>query len=194
MARLTRLGLLAVVLAGCNLPVTPWARFVPASVPYYKQTDFEARFNNWKSGKSAYTWTIQYRATALSEAALVIRSEGASSFGPLLSGSTGTGGGSFTPPRTELVKLVDDLLTTKVFDLYDGFYGAYDQGGGLIGPQLKVEIAGLVKQVSYDEDLSPSMSWEAASIQRATEAVKALGLRYVKAASASPSPAASTKP
>lgn len=183
------------VLAGCQLPVTPWARFSAYAVPYHTQDDFKRRFDQWKAGR-AVSWTLTYRASAFSENALVLRSEGASSFGPRLVG-TGDPGQEFTPPRAELVQLVEDLLTTKIFDLYDGHYGAYDQGGGLRGPELRAEVGGLQKMLSYDEDLSATTSWEAAALQRASQAITAVGLKYINgkgAASPSPTPAPTAAP
>lgn len=180
------------VLAGCQLPVTPWARFSAYAVPYHAQDDFKKRFDSWKAGR-AVSWTLTYRASAHSDNALVLRSEGVSSFGPRLVG-TGDPGQEFTPPRAELVRLVDDLLTTKIFDLYDGHYGAYDQGGGLRGPELRAEVGGLQKLLSYDEDLNASTSWEAAALQRASQAITALGLKYINGKGASPPPEPTAAP
>ena len=166
------------LLAGCQLPVTPWARFTAYAVPYHTQDDFKKRLDLWKSGK-AVSWTLTYRASAHSDSALVIRSAGTSSFGPRLAG-TGATGGEFTPTRAELSALIDELTTAKIFDLYDGHYGAYDQGGGLRGPEMRFEVSGLLKQLSYDDDLSASTSWEAAALQKASQAVTALGLKYIR--------------
>lgn len=173
--------LMALVLAGCpfQLPVSPLVRFTAFGVPYNTQEDFQKRFQSWKSGKPQ-PWTMRLRATALSDSSIILHSDEPSSLGPKLVGGTGTTGQTFKPTRAELVKLVDDVLTTKVFDLYDGHYGAYDQGGGIIGPDIVIQIGGLEKHVSYDEDLSASTSWEAGAIQRTSEAIKALGLKYLK--------------
>ena len=180
------------IVAGCQLPVTPWVRFSAYAVPYHAQDDFKKRLDAWKAGKAA-PWSITYRASAHSDSALVLRSEGASSFGPRFAG-TGDTGGEFTPTRQELATLVDDLTTTKVFDLYDGHYGAIDQGGGLRGPELRFEVNGLQKQLSFDEDLSASTSWEAAALQRASQAITTLGLKYLRKAGASPTPAPTAAP
>jgi hypothetical protein len=64
-------------------------------------------------------------------------------------------------------------LTNARSDLYDGHYGAYDQGGGL-RPELRIDGQD-AKLVSYDEDLSASTSWEAAALQKASQAITALG-------------------
>lgn len=176
------------IAAGCQLPVTPWARFTAYSVPYHGQDDFKKRFDAWRTGRGV-SWTLTYRASAHSDSALVLRSEGASSFGPRLVGTSDTGG-EFTPTRAELALLVDELTTSKIFDLYDGHYGAYDQGGGLRGPEMRIEVGGLLKLLSYDDDLNASTSWEAAALQRASQAVTTLGLRYIRKAGASPAPSA----
>ncbi|MEB3223302.1 MAG: hypothetical protein VKS61_14600, partial [Candidatus Sericytochromatia bacterium] len=135
----------------------------------------------------AVTWTVSFRATAHTESALVVASQGPSSYGAQVTGS-GARGGTFTPSRTELLSLSERLLETRLFDLYDGHYGAYDQGGGLVGPELRVEIGGLLKHVSYDQDLSPSLSWEAMALRDASDAVTALGLKYLRQAAAAPRP------
>jgi hypothetical protein len=178
--------------AGCQLPVTPWARFTAYPVPYRTQADFERRFDAWASGK-VVTWTLTYRANAHADSALVLRSSGPSSFGPRLAGTNGTGG-EFTPTRAELRAVLQEMITAKVFDLYDGHYGAYDQGGGLRGPEIKMDVEGMVKQLSYDEDLSPSASWEAAALQKASAAITALGIKYIRKIGASPAPTATASP
>ncbi len=175
-----------VVLAGCQLPVSPFARFTAFAVPYHSQEEFKKRLDAWKGGR-AMSWTLTYRASAHSDSALVLRSEGTSSFGPRLAGTADTGG-EFTPTKAELTLLIDELTTSKIFDLYDGHYGAYDQGGGLRGPELRMEVGGLLKHLSYDEDLSASASWEAAALQRASQAVTTLGLRYIRKGGATPAP------
>lgn len=183
------------LVAGCQLPVTPWVRFTAFPVPYHPQDDYVKRLDAWKAGRGQ-GWTITYRASAHSDASLVLRSEGSSSFGPRFAG-TGDTGGEFTPPRAELVALVDELVTTKVFDLYDGHYGAYDQGGGLRGPELRFEVGGVLKQLSFDEDLAASTSWEAASLQRASQLITTMGLKYLRRGatpSAAPSAAPSARP
>lgn len=169
-----------VLLTGCPIqwPVSPLVRFTAFGIPYRTQDDFKSRFNTWKAGKSQ-PWSVRMRATALSESSIIINSDEASSLGPKLAGGTNPGN-TFTPTKAELSKLIDDLLVTKVFDLYDGHYGAYDQGGGLIGPDLVVTIGGIEKHVSYDESLPASVSWEAGAIKGATDAVRALGLKYIK--------------
>ncbi|MEB3328147.1 MAG: hypothetical protein VKQ33_02815 [Candidatus Sericytochromatia bacterium] len=186
-------ALAAAVLAlgGCDLvylPVNPVVRFSAFQVPYYRQDEFARRFQAWRAGK-VVTWTVSFRATAHSESALVIASQGPSTYGAQMSGSGGRGG-TFTPSRTELLALTERLLETRLFDLYDGHYGAYDQGGGLVGPELRVELGGLLKHVSYDQDLAPSLSWEATALRDASEAVMALGLKYLRRAGASPRPSA----
>ena len=169
-----------VFLTGCpfTLPVSPLVRFTAFGIPYRTQDDFKTRFTSWKAGRSQ-PWSMRLRATALSEASIIINSDEPSSLGPKLAGGTNPGN-TFSPTKAELGKLIDDILVTKVFDLYDGHYGAYDQGGGLIGPDLFVSISGIEKHVSYDEDLSPSVSWEAGAIKGATDVIRTLGLKYIK--------------
>jgi hypothetical protein len=195
--RAVRLACVAAVsiLCGCNLvymPVNPVVKFSAFQVPYYRQDEFARRFQAWRSGK-AVTWTISFRATAHTESALVIASQGPSTYGAQMSGAGGRGG-TFTPSRTELLALSERLLETRLFDLYDGHYGAFDQGGGLVGPEIRVEIGGMLKHVSYDQDLSPSLSWEATALRDASDAVMALGLKHLRQKAASPRPAPVSPP
>lgn len=177
-AGLALAALLFLTACPLQLPVSPFVRFTAFGVPYRTQDEFKSRFASWKSGRGQ-PWSMRLRANAIAEAAIILNSDEPSSLGPRLAGGTNTGQ-TFTPTRAELSKLVDDLLSTKVFDLYDGHYGAYDTGGGLIGPDLVVTIGGIEKHVSYDEDLSPSISWEAGAVGKASEAIRNLGLKYLK--------------
>ncbi|MEB3196415.1 MAG: hypothetical protein VKP62_04355 [Candidatus Sericytochromatia bacterium] len=167
---------LSLALLACYLPVSPLVRFSAFQVPYYRHDDFARPFSQWKAGR-AVSWTLRYKATAHSDSELVIPHSGPASFGSQMTGSGGRGG-QFTPTRAELVKLVDALLDSRVFELYDGHYGAYDMGGGLIGPEMRIEVAGILKHVSYDRDLPPAISWEAVALTQAAGAITALGLKY----------------
>lgn len=173
-------------LGACFLPVNPLVRFSAYQVPYFRQDDFARPFNQWKAGRPV-EWTIRYRSTPHSDAELVIPHTGPAIYGAQMTGSGGRGG-SFTPTRAELVKLVDSLLESKVFDLFDGHYGAYNQGGGLQGPEIRFEVAGVLKHVSFDRDIPVSLSWEAGALDAASRAIRNLGLRYIGRPSASPSP------
>lgn len=164
-------------LGACFLPVNPLVRFSAYQVPYFRQDDFARLLNQWKSGRPV-VWTIRYRATPHSDSELVIPHTGAAIYGAQTTGSGGRGG-NFTPTRAELIKMVDALLESKVFDLFDGHYGAYNQGGGLQGPEIRIEVGGLLKHVSFDLDLPPSLSWEAGALDSANRAIANLGLRYI---------------
>jgi hypothetical protein len=173
-------------LSACFLPVNPLVRFSAYQVPYLRQDEFERPLNQWKAGRPVQ-WTIRYRATAHSDSELVIPSEGPAIYGSQMTGSGGRGG-TFTPTRAELVKLIDTILETKIFDLFDGHYGAYNQGGGLQGPEMRFEISGMLKHVSFDTDLPTSLSWEADALMRTSRAIAAVGLRYINRPQPSPSP------
>lgn len=178
-------------LGACFLPVNPLVRFSAYQVPYFRQDDFARPFSQWKAGRPV-VWTIRYRATPHSDSELVIPHAGPAIYGAQMTGSGGRGG-SFTPSRAELVKLVDALLESKVFDLFDGHYGAYNQGGGLQGPEIRFEVAGVLKHVSFDRDLPVSLSWEAGALDMASRAIESLGLRYMGKPAASPTPRPSAR-
>ncbi|MDB5099460.1 MAG: hypothetical protein JWM80_3881 [Cyanobacteria bacterium RYN_339] len=166
-------------LAGCNkIPVTPWVNFTPYANPLFDHTDFENVLAAWKSGK-AVTWEIRFKGTGLSDQELVIKSTGEGNLGPRLpSGSSTTR--TFKATNAQLIAVVDSITDSGVLSLYDGHYGAYSQGGGAGGPELTITIGTLVKHVSKDESLSPSISREASSIQKASDAVADLALKYIK--------------
>jgi hypothetical protein len=166
-------------LAGCNaVPVTPWVNFTPYSNPLFDHADFENLLTLWKSGK-AVTWEVRFKGTSFSDQELVIKSTGEGNLGPRLpSGTTTTR--TFKATNTELIQVVNAITDSGVLSLYDGHYGAYSQAGGAGGPELTFTVGTLVKHVSKDEALSPSISREASAIQKASDAVADLALKYIK--------------
>lgn len=160
--------------AGCQLPVTPLVTFTPYQTPLYTQKDFERQFASWKAGRPV-TWEVQFKGTAFSESELVVRSNVPSSYGARLPGQASR---EFTPTPEELSVVVNKLLAVKLFDLYDGHYGALTQAGGVGGPDIEIRVGGLLKHVSKDEDLQ--FGWEAAAIKSAADVMVALGLKYIK--------------
>lgn len=165
--------LLATLAGGCMMPVSPLVNFTPYSNPYVTKENFETQFQAWKSGRQV-TWTIHYKGSSFSEQELVIGSDGKSSLGGQLPG----GEQSFTVSKADLSKLVDTLIQSGMFSLYDGHYGAWTQGGGAGGPQIRVTIGGLEKRVSKDQSLD--VGWEADAIQKASDAIASTALKYLK--------------
>lgn len=166
-------ALLATLAGGCMMPVSPLVNFTPYSNPYVTKDNFETQFTAWKAGRQV-TWTINYKGTSFSDQELVIPSDGKASLGGQLPG----GEQQFTVTRTDLGKLVDTLVSSGMFGLYDGHYGAWTQGGGLGGPQIKVTIGGLEKRVSKDQSLD--IGWESDAIQKASDAIASTALKYLK--------------
>jgi hypothetical protein len=165
-------------LAGCNaVPVTPWVNFQPYANPLFDHTDFENLLNAWRSGK-AVTWQIQFKGTSFSDQLLVIKSTGEGSLGPALPGGSANTR-SFKATNAELIAVTNAIVDSGVLSLYDGHYGAYAQGGGAGGPELTFTVGTLVKHVSKDEALSPSISHEAGAIQKASDAIADLALKYI---------------
>lgn len=163
------------VVAAC---VSPQVNFTPYQNPYFPKEEFERQLNAWKAGQGV-SWQLTYRGSAFADAELVINSEGPSSLGHQLpAGSQGTR--TFTPQRAELAAVVDKLVGSQVFALYDGHYGAWTQGGGVGGPDVRIRVAGMEKRVSRDPGLSPYVSWEASAIQGVSDAVVELARKYVK--------------
>lgn len=169
----------ALLLTACiPLPVNPAVNFTPYQNPWYPKEDFERLLNSWKSGR-AVPWQIRYRGSAFSDSELVIESTGQGSLGPRLPGA-GQQTETFTLSKDELKKLVDDMLASGVFGLYDGHYGAYTQGGGVGGPEIMATVGTLEKRVSKDPSLSSSISLEAGAIQAASDAIVKLALAKLK--------------
>lgn len=165
-------------LAGCNaIPVTPWVSFQAYSNPLFNRSDFETLLNAWKQGK-AIAWDIRFRGTAFSDQVLVIKSTGEGSLGPVLPNATNPAR-SFKATNAELINVVNSITDSGVLGLYDGHYGAYTQGGGAGGPEITLTVGTLVKHVSKDDALSPSISREASAIQKASDAIADLALKYI---------------
>ncbi len=186
MRRVALGGALLALLGACEyiqLPVSPLVKFSAYTNPYFRQADFEKQFAAWKAGRGS--WEIQMRGSTFSDRELVLHGSGTSAFGPRLPGPGSPAVISFTPTRAELVQVVDRLLACKVFDLYDGHYGAYTQGGGVGGPDLLIKVGGLEKHVSKDEELTSG--WEADAIRAAADAVVLLGTKYTQRPGAAPS-------
>lgn len=178
MRRIATLVVLA-CLAGCNvIPVTPWVNFQPYANPLFDKADFDNLINAWKQGR-AVTWQIQFKGTSFSNQLLVIKSTGEGSLGPSLPTATTTAR-AFKATNAELIAVVNAIDDSGVLSLYDGHYGAYSQGGGAGGPELTFTVGTLVKHVSKDEALSPSFSHEAGAIQKASDAIADLALKYIK--------------
>lgn len=175
------LGLTALTLASCGLvPVSPLVMHQPYQVPYFAPEDFESLLNRWKQGQTV-DWSFSLRATAFSDNWLVLRSSGSSSFGPQVVQTPTSGTAkSFTPTKAELSRAIDRINASKVFVLYDGRYAAYGFGGGTGGPELELKVGNLLKKVGKDEGLPTWMSWESAAIQEAADAVREVGLRYLR--------------
>lgn len=172
---------LALGLGACGLvPVSPLVNHQPYQVPYFPPEDFESLLNRWKQGQTV-DWEFRLRATAFSDNQLSLRSSGSSGFGPPQVAAPTTGNAtSFTPSRAELSRVVDQVIASKVFVLYDGRYAAYGFGGGTGGPELELRVGNLLKKVGKDEGLPGWMSWESTAIQGAVDAIRDLGLRYLR--------------
>lgn len=165
----------AVLLAGC---ASPLVNFTQHQTPTYPKEQFDQHFALWKAGKNA-TWEVRYKGTSFSEDELAITSDGQGSLGARL--PTGSKQAqAFTVPRAELGKLVDKLVASNIFSLWDGHYGAWTQGGGVGGAEVRVVAGGLEKRVSKDPGLSTTLSWESASIQAAVDAILDLSRKYIK--------------
>lgn len=170
---------LTAALAGCGLvPVTPWVKYTAYSTPIVDHQEFEDAFTAWKSGQSV-SWTLRFKGSDFADQVLTIASSGTCSLGAALP-TANTTSKTFKVSTSELQSLATQLIATGVFTLYDGHYGAYLQGGGQGGPDLDVTIGGLEKHVSKDDSLSAGVSREADIINKASNAVADLALKYVK--------------
>jgi hypothetical protein len=167
--------LVSVLVAGC---ASPLVNFTQHQTPTYPKEQFDQHFALWKSGRNA-TWEVRYKGTSFSEDELVISSDGQGSLGARLP-TGGKQAQAFTVPRAELGKLVDKLVASNIFGLWDGHYGAWTQGGGVGGAEIRVLAGNLEKRVSKDPGLSTTLSWESASIQAASDAILELSRKYIK--------------
>lgn len=166
---------LAVLLTGC---VSPLVNFTAYSNPYFPKDQFEAVFNSWKAGR-AVTWEAHYKGTAFSEDELVVSSDGKGSLGPRLPGGSKQTQ-AFTVTKADLAKLVDRMVGSGIFGLYDGYYGGWSQSTGQGGSEIRVLASGLEKRVARDPNLSTAVSLEASSIQTACDAMLEIANKYVK--------------
>jgi hypothetical protein len=166
---------LATLVTGCQLPVSPLVNFTPYSNPYVPKENFETQFTAWKAGRSV-PWTITYQGTGFSAQELIIASDGKASMGGQLPGTNNEA--AFTITKSDLTKMVDAVIATGMFGLYDGHYGAWTQAGGAGGPQIRVTIGGLEKRVSKYTNLD--IGWEADAIQKASDAIASTALKYLK--------------
>lgn len=169
----------ALGVAGCNyVPVTPWVAFTAYSNPNFDHTDFETQLNLWKQGHPV-VWTVHFSSSEFVDQQLVIASNGLCSLGPPLP-TTGKTTRTFRPTQSELSGLVDTLIGSGIFSLYDGHYGAYLQAGGTGGPDMTITVNDLIKHVSKDDNLNASVSHEASIIEKASNAVADLALKYLQ--------------
>jgi hypothetical protein len=164
-------------LAGCGaVPVTPWVKFTPYSNPVFDHQQFEDALNSWKTGRNV-VWTVRFKSSDFADQELMLAGTGECSLGPrLATGSQQTR--NFKPTKAELDHVIDRLIQSGVFTLYDGHYGPYSQGGGQGGPELTVIVNGQEKHVSKDAGLS--FSREGDIIGAASEAVADVALAYIK--------------
>lgn len=165
----------AMVVAGC---VSPLVNHTPYANPTFPKEEFERLFTAWKGGRNV-AWEIHYRGTALADQQLVLKSTGEGSLGSRLPGVEKQPR-TFTATKTELTRVVDKLNESGLFGLYDGHYGAWAQGGGVGGPEIRVLIGGMEKRVSKDAGLSGTISWEAGAIEKSSDAILEVGLKYIK--------------
>lgn len=165
--------LLATLAGGCQLPVSPLVNFTPYSNPYVPKENFESQFQAWKAGRQV-SWTILYKGSNFSEQELVIPEDGKASLGGQLPG----GDQQFTISKADLTRLVDALIASGIFNLYDGHYGAWSHGGGVGGPEIRVTISGIEKRVSKDAGLD--IGFEADAIQKANDAIASTALKYLQ--------------
>jgi hypothetical protein len=166
---------LSVLLAGC---VSPLVNFTPYSTPYFPKEEFEKLLTSWKAGRSV-TWEVRYKGSAFSEDELVIASDGQGSLGPRLP-TASKQAKVFTAAKADLARMVDKLIASNIFSLYDGHYGAWAQAGGAGASEIRVVAGGIEKRVSKDPSLSTAISLEAASIQTASDAILEISRKYVK--------------
>lgn len=159
------------LLAGCTWPQisSPLVNFTPYANPDIPKDQLDSMFNSWKAGQ-AIPWDVHFRGSQFSTAELVINSTGTSSLGAQ----------TFTPSHAQLASLVDAIETSNVLSLYDGHYGAWLSGGGVGGPDVTIDIAGLTKHVSSDPEVNTTLSWEAGAIQTVSQALIKLANAYVK--------------
>jgi hypothetical protein len=172
--------ILALLLTSC---VSPLVNFTPFSNPVDGKDSFNAAFSAWHSGQNI-PWSIHYLGSAFSQQTLIVNSSGASSLGPLLPGAKQAL--SFTPSRQDLATLSDALTSSGFFGIYDGNYGTFTQRGGVGGPDIDIQIAGLEKHVSKAPNLSTTLSPEAAIIQGVADAIVAMAAKYLNAPAPSP--------
>jgi hypothetical protein len=173
--RLLAAALALAALAGC---VSPLVNHTPYQNPYFAKDDFERLLASWKAGR-AVTWEAHYRESAFASEELVLNSEGPCSLGPKLP-TAGKQARTFTPTKAELAAVVDTMTGKNLFALYDGIYAPWMQASGPGGQELRVLVGGMEKHVSRDPNLSPGLSWEAATIQAVSDAMVQLGLKYLK--------------
>src|SRR5947209_4022324 len=124
------LPLLIACLAGCGLqnlvPVNPLVHFQAYPNPNFPASDFQQALAGWKAGQSV-NWTVTYKSSNTATAGFSVASQGP---------ATLPTGASFTPTRSELSALADALVSSNIFALYDGYYGAYLQASGTGGPDV----------------------------------------------------------
>lgn len=173
--KLARFLLPAMLIAGC---VSPLVNHTPYANPYFPKEEFERLFTAWKGGRNV-SWEVRFRGSSLADQQLVLKSTGEGSLGSRLPG-VGDQPQTFNPTKAELTRVVDRLIESGVLGLYDGHYGAWTQGGGVGGPEVRVLIGGMEKHVSKDPGLSGVASWEAGAIQQAADAILEIGLKYIK--------------
>lgn len=173
--RFTHLFLLTgLLLTGC---VSPLVNHTPYAVPYFPKSEFERLFTAWKGGK-AVTWQVAYKGSAFSDQELVLRSTGDGSLGAKLQGVEKQPK-TFTVTKAELNKLVTAMIDSGIFGLYDGHYAAWTHAGGLGGPEIRVEVAGMIKRVSKDPGLSGAISWEASAIEKVNTTILEIGQKHL---------------